>query len=209
MIGFIFVLVVLLAIFYESYRKSKDENYSRHNPVNIHNEKSYYDRDGVQRFLGDNKKVNYSVDPYTGDYKSHDGDTREILRNFSAEERDRQNAKALAEAKRKGEKYYLYRMEGDRNSFHGHQVKGIRYKNIEDGKLYVKRMVPNFICNGNGSSFYMNIESGMYEDAIYSNKENITPEIVKRDEEVKKKFNEWRESVRDKGDFYNLMDWSN
>lgn len=208
MIGFLFVLVVLAAILFESHRKSKDENYSKHNPVNIHGEKSYYDKDGIQRLLSNDKKVNYSIDPWTGDFQSFDGDSRKQLRNFSAEEREKQNARALEEARLNGEKYYLYRMEGDNNSFYDHKVKGMRYMNIENGRLYVQRMVPPFICNGHGSSFYMDVENGMYEDTIYYNEKYKTPENIKRDEEVKKKFNEWREKVKDKGDYYNLMDWS-
>lgn len=208
MIGFLFVLVVLIAILYESHRKSKDEKYSKHNPMNIYGEKSYYDKDGIQRLLDDDEKVNYSVDPWTGDFQSFDGNTRKMLRNFSAEDREKQNAEALEEAMRNGEKYYPYRIAGDRNLFYNHRVKGMRYKNIENGKLYVQRMVPPFICNGHGSSFYMDVESGMYEDAIYFDEKYKTPENIKRDKEVKKKFNEWREKVKDKGDFYNLMDWS-
>ena len=206
MIGFLFVLLVFIAWAIENYRKSSAEDYSKHNPVNIHGEKSYYDKDGTQRLLSNNRKVFYSVDPWTGDYTCQDLKTREVLRNFSEEKRDKENEKSLAEAIEKGEKYYLFRMQGDQNFFHGERVQGWRYKNIIDGSLCVLRRVPSFICNGEGSSFYMDIETGKYKDAYYF---SIEDEIknAKRDEEVKCKFNEWRDKVKDKGKFYNHMNW--
>lgn len=206
MIGFLFILFIFIAWAIESHRKSSIEDYSKHNPINIHGERSYFDKNGVQRLLGSNRKVSYSVDPWTGDYVCTDLKTRETLRNFSEENRNKQNEDSLLKAIQNGEKYYLYRMQGDKNFFYEEKVRGWRYKNIIDGSLCVKRNVPSFICKGNGSDFYMDVETGKYKDAIYFSDEDELKN-AKHDEEVKRKFNEWRSSVKDKGDFYNHMNW--
>ena len=206
MIGFLFVIFVFIAWAIESHRKVSAESYSRRNPVNIHGEKSYYDADGVQRLLGNKKEVMYSVEPLTGDYLCRDLKTREVIKNFSEEERNEKNEKALIEAIDKGKHYYLYRMKGDQNFFHCEKVRGWRYRNITDGSLCVIRRVPDFICNGRGSNFFMDIETGRYKDPYYFSVEDEMKNY-KHDEEVKRKFNEWRERVKDKGDFYNHMNW--
>ena len=53
MIGFLFVLLVFIAWAIENYRKSSAEDYSKHNPVNIHGEKSYYDKDDIPQIVSD------------------------------------------------------------------------------------------------------------------------------------------------------------
>lgn len=85
----------------------------------------------------------YEINPYT----------LSKIRNISEDNRKKIEAREKELAIRNGDRFYKY--EGNINHA-GDKIKGVRYKNICNGNIYVKRRI-------NYKIYYLNISTGMYE----------------------------------------------
>lgn len=156
----------LFALFYttfvlgvKGYKGIKDsiEDNSRRGEAEKGGKEVYIGTDGVGRNVKDGRKTMYCHQYLNGynnkpDYVLKYVGTNEIIRNFSQEDREKTERESLQEANING--YTVHRIEEKFNDHFHDECRGVRYKDIKTGAVYVLRRV-------NGKNFYMDINTGL------------------------------------------------
>lgn len=121
------------------------------------NKEHYIGADNELHLTKDGKKIMYTTE-YTRGVKNEGDkvlkyvDSGEIIKNYSKDIREKRENEAYNEAIKKG--YSTYRLGGSCENYNRNECKGYRFKDINNGKIYVIRLV-------NDEDYYMDIETSL------------------------------------------------